>query len=232
MQNASSQTTLVGAALIALGVLFLLPVVTGIELSISKWWPLIILVGGVFALTRGAPWQGLTAIGVAVLLLLANLDIVDTNIWQFWPVLLLVAGAAILFGHAGRSRPQEGSGFTSATSDDLNVASFFSGSEQRIDSQAFRGGRVTAMFGGADIDLRGAAIADGAATIDVSAVFRRRRDSRARRLGRQRPGIRDLWRRRDQALRTRRPQSQPHHHRLLPLWRHRDQVLNHGSNAP
>ena len=171
MQTPSSQSKLVGGGLMALGVLFLLPVVTGVELSIGKWWPLIILVGGVFALTRGAPWQGLTAIGVAVLLLLANLAIIDTNIWQFWPVLLLVAGAAILFGHARRSRPQEGSSFTSATSDDLNVASFFSGSEQRIDSQAFRGGRVTAMFGGADIDLRGAAIADGAATIDVSAVF-------------------------------------------------------------
>ena len=171
MQTSSSQSKLVGVALIALGVLFLLPVVTGIELSIGKWWPLIILVGGMFAFSRGAPWHGLTAIGIAVLLLLSNLDIVNIDIWQFWPVLLLVAGAAILFGHTRRSRPQEGSGFTSATGDNLNVASFFSGSEQRVDSQAFRGGRVTAMFGGADIDLRGAAIADGAATIDVSAVF-------------------------------------------------------------
>ena len=169
MPTISSQSTLVGVALMALGVLFLLPVVTGIELSIGKWWPLIIMLGGMFAFSRGAPWHGLTAIGIAAFLLLSNLDIVNVDIWQFWPVLLLVAGASILFGHARRARPQEG--FTSETSDDLNLACFFSGSEQRIDSQTFRGGRVTAMFGGADIDLRSAAIADGAATIDVSAVF-------------------------------------------------------------
>ena len=86
MPTISSQSTLVGVALIALGVLFLLPVVTGIELSIGKWWPLIIVLGGMFAFSRGAPWHGLTAIGIAAFLLLSNLDIVNVDIWQFWPV--------------------------------------------------------------------------------------------------------------------------------------------------
>ncbi len=49
----------------------------------------------------------------------------------------------------------------------IRMTSFFGGSENQITSQQFRGGRVYAVFGSSDIDLRGATIADEGATINI-----------------------------------------------------------------
>ena len=53
----------------------------------------------------------------------------------------------------------------------IKMTSFFGGSENQISSQQFRGGRVYAVFGSSDIDLRGATIADEGATINIITSF-------------------------------------------------------------
>ena len=53
----------------------------------------------------------------------------------------------------------------------IRMTSFFGGSENQISSQQFRGGRVYAVFGSSDIDLRGATIADEGATINIITSF-------------------------------------------------------------
>ena len=55
--------------------------------------------------------------------------------------------------------------------DKIRMTSFFGGSENQIASQQFRGGRVYAVFGSSDIDLRSATIADEGATINIIAIF-------------------------------------------------------------
>ena len=53
----------------------------------------------------------------------------------------------------------------------VKVISFFGGSDNQITSQQFCGGRVYAVFGSSDIDLRGATIAHEGATIKITASF-------------------------------------------------------------
>ncbi len=53
----------------------------------------------------------------------------------------------------------------------IKVISLFGGSENQIASQQFRGGRVYAVFGSIDIDLRRATIADEGATINIISSF-------------------------------------------------------------
>ena len=53
----------------------------------------------------------------------------------------------------------------------VRMISLFGGSDNQIASQQFRGGRVYAVFGSSDIDLRGASTADKGATIRVVAIF-------------------------------------------------------------
>ena len=53
----------------------------------------------------------------------------------------------------------------------IRMTSFFGGSENQITSQQFRGGRVYAVFGSSDIDLRRATIADDGATINIIISF-------------------------------------------------------------
>ena len=170
MQSASSFNKMAGLALIVLGVLFLLPLVTDFNFSIGVWWPLFLLAFGAYLLSQGLPWQGLTASGVAVVFLLNNLNVLNFNVWALWPLALIGVGAAILFSHT-RSHSHAAAGAAPAPGDDLNVSCLFSGSNQSVASQQFTGGSVSATFGGAEIDLRGAALAGGAAAINVNATF-------------------------------------------------------------
>ena len=62
----------------------------------------------------------------------------------------------------------------SATADDkINVTSLFGSSRVQITSRQFRGGKVIAVFGSGEIDLRGAALAaDGAKVYSVTGFGR------------------------------------------------------------
>lgn len=68
----------------------------------------------------------------------------------------------------------EGSGFTRTTgtsfADSLNIDAIFSGVNRRMMTKNFQGGKITAAFGGADIDLSQADFS-GVATIQVDIIF-------------------------------------------------------------
>lgn len=51
----------------------------------------------------------------------------------------------------------------------IKVTSFLGGTENQIADANFRGGRVFAVLGGADIDLRGATLAEEGATLNIVA---------------------------------------------------------------
>ena len=55
----------------------------------------------------------------------------------------------------------------------IRMTSVFGGSENQITSQHFGGGRIYAVFGSSDIDLRRATIADEGATINIVSSFGR-----------------------------------------------------------
>ncbi|MEA2549904.1 MAG: hypothetical protein QOE42_2502, partial [Chloroflexota bacterium] len=54
-------------------------------------------------------------------------------------------------------------------SDDVSLTSIFGPLEFTSTSQAFRGGTVTCMYGGGTLDLRGAKLAPGGATLRIQA---------------------------------------------------------------
>jgi len=66
-----------------------------------------------------------------------------------------------------------GSGYTASTSgaNYLHVECIFSGTRQRLETQDFLGGKVTSVFGGAEIDLRGVATNREEISIKAEAVF-------------------------------------------------------------
>ena len=127
---------------------------------------------GLGSLAKGSTKGGGIVIAIGVVFLLNSLGILDVTFWLLWPLALIAVGVGILFSHS-RSRSLAASAANDAppAGDDLDVSAIFSGSDQRIDSQRFNGGNVSVTFGGAEIDLRGAAIDGDAATINVNAVF-------------------------------------------------------------
>lgn len=157
-----------GLVIITLGVLFTLDNLDLIESGeILRWWPVALIVAGlakVFGLgTPTRPGFGAIISLVGAWWLLHNLGMVDFEPWDFWPVFLIVIGVAIVMRATG-----VGARSPDARSDArISAFAFMSGSEQKISSQDFQGGDVTAIMGGHDIDLRQARPAGGTCVLDL-----------------------------------------------------------------
>ena len=83
---------------------------------------------------------------------------------SFWPLLLIAFGLSIIMGQV-RSRVRE--------TDDTFTSAFaaFGGVEKRNTSKGFVGADLTAVFGGAELDLRDAGLAERPAQINAVAMF-------------------------------------------------------------
>jgi predicted membrane protein len=92
---------------------------------------------------------------------------------DWWPVFLILGGVLMLF--KGRARDRHDSNGMSAEervvhSDRLNTTAVMSGAKVKSDAQNFRGGELTAVMGGIELDLRQASI-EGEAVLNVFALW-------------------------------------------------------------
>lgn len=131
--------------------------------TIGDWWPAAVVGFGLLTLAANpGRWRlavVITAIGAA--LLLATLDVADIG-GVLISLVIIFLGLAVVFGRG--LRKETGSG------DTVNSFNVFSGTEIASHSDQFRGGSVSAMFGGVAVDLRDALPAPGA-ELDVLAAF-------------------------------------------------------------
>ena len=163
----------IGSIVLVLGLILTLGNFGIIEASaVLRYWPvLLLLFGGVKALQPGPGAGRLFGAAVAVLgvfLLLDRLEIVGFDVWALWPVLLMGIGASLVLKTRRRgdsTRGERSSGTVSGTA-------MLGGIEQRNSALDFRGGTVSAILGGHEIDLRHADIVDGGeAVLDVFAFM-------------------------------------------------------------
>jgi len=185
---------IIGLAVIAVGCLFLMRNLGYVYFDdIWQFWPVILIVIGLSKLanTHSASQvtSGLIIGGIGTVFLLRNLGYIYGNIWQYiWPGILIAVGLSILVKHLEGRDPSlnpgppppgpgnpfpPGSGFTSRTSgaNYLHAECVFSGTRQKLDTQDFLGGKVTTVFGGAEIDLRSANTKREEISIKAEAVF-------------------------------------------------------------
>jgi hypothetical protein len=163
---------LMGLLIIAVGLLFTLD-----NLGLAhawdylRYWPAGLIAIGLVKLWDSREGHGgsvggfvITLIGLW-LLLEATVDI-RISFSDMWPMLLVFVGGYLVWrGLTGQRRL--------AAADDhsiLSAMAILSGVNRGNNSRAFRGGDLTAIMGGCDIDLRQAAI-NGDAVIDVFAVW-------------------------------------------------------------
>jgi hypothetical protein len=161
-----------GVFVIAVGVLFTLDNF-GIAHARSylHYWPAALIAMGGLKLWQSRASDGLLAalllIVVGTWLLLEELGMVDVDVWRLWPLLLVLFGASMVwrgFHRApGRDRPSD-------ANSTLSALAVLGGVNRGNNSRTFRGGDLTAVLGGCEIDLRQAAI-DGEAVLEVFAMW-------------------------------------------------------------
>lgn len=157
-----------GILLIVIGLGFALQQAGLVDFTtlLVDWWPVIFIVVGIIQIvnhTFSTPVSGIIFILVGGILLANNW--LDVNVWIYiWPVILVAIGLAFIF-----SRPRFDKNINEE--EKLNVKTFFSGAEIRSHSDHFQGGAITAVFGGAEIDLRDAVFDPSGAQLEITSVF-------------------------------------------------------------
>ncbi len=162
---------LAGVLIAAVGILFTLDNL-GLAHAADylRYWPAGLIAIGLLKLWDSREGHGgafggfvITMIGLW-LLLEATVD-VRVSFADMWPMLLVLLGGHLVWrGFTGQRR-------VTAGDEQANVSAIaiLSGVNRASYSRAFRGGDLTAILGGCEIDLRQAAI-DGEASIDVFAL--------------------------------------------------------------
>ncbi len=177
---------LLGLILVAIGVLYafdywrLLP---NIREWIFSWGSLFLLIGVVnLASKRNPVVSGLFILAGAFFYIQEFMFGYRVGWSDIWPVALILIGLGMIFRAAGGrktilggrkpdpSNPDDPnqSGNSGSSFDDVAV---FGGGDKVVNSDSFTGGKITAIFGGSDIDVTQAKIKNGPAVIDIFVIF-------------------------------------------------------------
>ncbi len=140
-----------------------------------RYWPAVLVIYGVAKLFEPHAsrfWSGLFIL-VGSLLLLDRLYIIDFDMGFVWPLLIIAVGGTILWSSLKRVGRVSSDPQPAETSGDafISVTAVMGGFERIISSKEFRGGNVTAIMGGCDLDLRKADIKGNEAVLDVLAIW-------------------------------------------------------------
>jgi predicted membrane protein len=173
---------IMGVFMIVFGVLLTLDRMELVDAGRTlRFWPVVfIALGGWIVLERGhggRSFSGYALMIVGSLLLLNSLGIARVRFWElFWPMIIVLVGARLIMHSPGQRWARHGLPIAFGRSTDpapgriagdgiVSMASFL-GSDQRTHNEAlFRGGEITSVLSGTQLDLRQATIEPGTDTV-------------------------------------------------------------------
>jgi len=134
-------------------------------------WEVILMGVGIIAmLTSEHKGTGFIIFAVGGALYLRNFLDFHFNFWQvFVPALIILVGMVLIFRKRTvgiRAKDIEESG-----DDYIDDVSIFGGGDKIINSKNFKGGKITAIFGGSNLNMTNIKLAEGPQVIDVFALF-------------------------------------------------------------
>ncbi len=170
----SNNRAIVGVLLVLIG-LFLVLRNTGffpgfIDHIIFSWPMLLLAIGLVITIgSSGSKTSGIIVMAVGAFFLIPHIFQETFDINMFWPSIFIIIGVIFIFSkrrgwNAISISPQVGDDY-------IDYVHIFSGGERKIVSDNFRGGKVTAIFGGTEIDLTKAKLAPGRSELEIACIF-------------------------------------------------------------
>jgi hypothetical protein len=171
--------------LISVGAIFFLNNLNIIRFhDIFVYWPVALIAWGIFKVVDQPETKdkvvGAVLIGIGGILLMGNLGIPHMGWGDLWPLILIAVGVLMLtdrlagpgMGWGGtRGRRADWPGKLNWRVNRFHESAVFGGGKRVITGADFQGGKVDCVFGGFEIDLRGATMLGDYAVLKVDAVF-------------------------------------------------------------
>jgi predicted membrane protein len=117
-------------------------------------------------------FPGLFFIAIGVFFMLPYITDVPLDFKRmFWPALLILTGFAVII--RGRNKNFTGHHHETSVDDNdlMDEMAVFGGGDKVITSQNFKGGKLTCVFGGTNLYLNRAILAEGKNVLDIFAMF-------------------------------------------------------------
>jgi len=142
------------------------------ERYVFTWQSLLIVIGLISLAKNESRTTGIILITVGVFFLVAKIYAFPYGIRHlFWPTILAVIGILLIV----RKKDHHSHIFSGReevnTEDFIDDVAIFGGSEQKIKSRNFKGGKITNIFGGSSFDMLDAQLAPGQNVLDVFCMF-------------------------------------------------------------
>jgi len=144
---------------------------------ILSWQMLLIVIGLISLLSSDNHTPGYVLISIGGIFLLP--EIFDMRVSHLIvPAILIAIGIIILFKrmparHVPPAPGTQATPHTAYTFDNgyVHEENFFSGSKQRFDQEVFRGGNISCVFGGSELDLTRTTLPEGNNVLEITAIF-------------------------------------------------------------
>jgi len=166
----------IGLALALFGVLYTLDNLGLVDARVLlRYWPALLIVFGgaqmVAARRRSDVLQGGFWAVLGGLFLLAHLHLLPmVSFWDLWPLVLVFFGLRMVLRARQPREPVIGAGAGDDGST-VQALAIMSGVQRRPTTVAFRGGNLTAIMGGVEVDLTAARMVADRAVIDCFACW-------------------------------------------------------------
>lgn len=164
METKFKPNTIVGVIVILVGSLFLLKNFGFFPDEfwglIFRWQTFLILIGTIIYFNSNKS-VGLTLVVIGALCWVPDI----------WPLLLIALGAYVIFRNKSISLNSEKVYDEYNPNEMINDISIFGGATKSIQIDNFRGGNLTAIFGGSEIDLMDSNLAEGTNRLEIFFMF-------------------------------------------------------------
>ncbi len=158
---------IIGGLVLLLGTLGYLPFqITDVLFS----WPMILVGIGLFNLAKKEYTAAIILLAVGGFFILPDLFpyIHYRDIFRFWPLLIVLAGLLFFL----RKKPVFNHRSTDMNADEvIDEINIFGGGASQVESQNFKGGKITAVFGGSELSLERCRMSEEGAVLDLVTIF-------------------------------------------------------------
>lgn len=173
-KNKVDKRVLLGSILIGLGGLFFLNSLDIFDFNFGRvifsWQFFFIIIGMYLVLNTSRKMLGGILAGLGFIFILPRIfPSIDYDGSVVLAIILIAFGSYIILNQ--KKKTEETDDLGQISKDVIDDVAIFGGGTKIISSDNFRGGNITAVFGGSEIILKGCKLAEGTNSIDILAVF-------------------------------------------------------------